>query len=376
MQILSILFALLAIIIIGVIYQRYLEKQVYIMPNDKFDELRKYLLTEGDLHKTHKPIMWVHIPHEYNARHWSSFGSRSSTELNQPYLYLTTRSIIKECDDSFKIVMIDDGSFKKLIPNWSINMDTLAEPTLSNVRQMAMAKLLYIYGGMTVPISFLCFKDLIGLYLKGTNSDRMFVCENVNTNITSTTNMFYPDTRFMGAKKGNHTMNEYIEFVQRMISHDFTTQLEFLGDFDRWLNHRVNKKQIYLIPGIDVGTKTVDDEPVIVDTLLGTDYIKFYDKSYGIWIPSDQILKRTNYEWFARMSASQIFQSRCILCKHFVNELAPKEGFYNEVNNDESKNKKSDDWVSYWRVPLDAPVWGLKPNDLGDNVPRLEYPNN
>ena len=376
MQILSILFALLAIIIIGVIYQRYLEKQVYIMPNDKYDELRKYLLIESDLHKTQKPILWVHIPHEYNSRHWSSFGSRSSTELNQPYLYLTTRSIIKECDDSFKIVMIDDGSFKKLIPNWSINMDTLAEPMLSNVRQMAMAKLLYLYGGMTVPISFLCFKDLIGLYLKGTNSGRMFVCENVNMNITSTTNMFYPDVRFMGANKGNHTMHEYIEFVQRMSSHDFTSQLEFLGDFDRWINHRVNKKKIYLIPGIDIGTKTVDDEPVIVDTLLGTDYIKFYDNAYGIWIPSDQILKRTNYEWFARMSASQIFQSRCILCKHFVNELAPKDGFYNEVNNDSSTNKKPDDWVSFWRVPLDAPVWGLKPNDLGDNVPRLDYPNN
>ena len=36
------------------------------------------------------------------------------------------------------------------------------------------------------------------------------------------------------------------------------------------------------------------------------------------------------------------------------------------------KNKPN--WVSFWDVPSDAPVWGLKPIDLGDNINRLEYP--
>jgi hypothetical protein len=257
-------------------------------------------------------------------------------------------------------------------------MSAMTEPMLSNIRHMGIAKLIYIYGGVNVPISFLCFKDLLGLYLKGTNNGRMFVCENINKNISSTNQMFYADTRFMGAPKNNHIMHEYIEYVQRIISRDFTSQMEFLGSLDKWVSYRINKKQIYMIPGTDVGTKTMDDEPVLVDTLLGTNYINFYDGIYGIWIPSDQILKRTNYEWFARMSSKQIFQSKCILCKHFVNTLAPKEseGFYNEVNNDENGKQKPNDWINFWRVPLDAPVWGLKPNDLGDNVPKLSHPIN
>jgi hypothetical protein len=136
-----------------------------------------------------------------------------------------------------------------------------------------MAKLLYNYGGINVPISFLCCKDLIGLYEKGTNGDTMFVCENVNSNITSTTDLFYPDARFFGAKKNNNILAQYIEFMQRIISDDYTSQVEFLGDFDRWCNERISAKRLRLIPGTDVGTKTVDEDSVTVDTLLGEDYI-------------------------------------------------------------------------------------------------------
>ena len=76
----------------------------------------QYLLDDDTLGKSKKPILWIHVPYEYNSRNWLSFGSRSAFDLNQPYLYLTVKTIIKNCDESFKIVMIDDGSFEKLIP--------------------------------------------------------------------------------------------------------------------------------------------------------------------------------------------------------------------------------------------------------------------
>ena len=49
-------------------------------------------------------------------------------------------------------------------------------------------------------------KNLMGLYHKGTINDKMFVCENNNSNITSTTHDFYPDLAFCGAKKHNNTI--------------------------------------------------------------------------------------------------------------------------------------------------------------------------
>jgi hypothetical protein len=127
------------------------------MPYANYDAIKKYLLNESDLAKSKKPIMWIHVPYEYNSRSWSSFGSRSNCDLNQPYLYLTVKSIIKHCDNSFHICIIDDKTFGKIIPGWNINMSFLAEPILGYVRQMAIAKLIHSYGGMSVPISFLCF---------------------------------------------------------------------------------------------------------------------------------------------------------------------------------------------------------------------------
>lgn len=366
------------IIALGIIYQKFCEKQSLIVPSDSHNEIKKYLLNESSLANNKKPIMWVYIPYEYNSREWLSFGSRTSCNLNQPYLYLTVRSIIQQCDESFFICLIDDSSFANLIPNWNIDMTRISDPILNNVRQLALAKLIYIYGGINVPISFLCCRDLISLYQKGTSNDTMFACENVNTNISATNTRFYPDTRFMGAAKNNQTMKQYIEYTQHLISSDYTVDSEFNGGLNLWVSDKISKNLVRLIPGTDVGTKTVDEEAVLVDNLLEQNYIHFYGKMYGIWVPADKILKRNSFEWFARMSPEQIFQSSCILAKYIVLATAPdaKMGFSNNNNNGEEKHP---DWVSFWKVPATngtLNIWGPRPLGLGDNLRGVETTGN
>jgi hypothetical protein len=367
----------------GILFQKYLEKQARSRNGigDNYNDVKQYLLNESSLAKSKKPIMWIYTPYEYNSRDWLSFGSRSSYNLNQPYLNLCVRSIIKHCDKSFTICIIDDNSFAKLIPGWNIDLSMVGDPIVSNIRQLAMSKLIYNYGGISVPISFLCFKDLIDMYERGTNSDKMFVCENVNTNVSATNNQFYPDTTFFGAKKKNDQINSFIEYLQRIVSSDYTAQSEFLGNFDKWANKMVNKKQINMIPGTDVGTKTIDNNPVLVDDLLSDDYIKFYDGMYGIWIPSETILKRRNYEWFARLSNEQIFQSKFILAKYFVLALAPYNTNTNmsvieSLTSDHSDdNKEGKDWISFWQVPSSTtlPIYGPKPLYIGNNVQQFKF---
>lgn len=362
------------LIALGILYQKYIEKLSRTNGFDDYEQIKQYLLRDKTLDKSKKPILWIHIPYEYNSRNWSSFGSRSSTDLNQPYLYLTVKTIIKNCDQSFKIVMIDDGTFEKLIPNWSVNMNLLSDPMKCYVRQLGVAKLLYNYGGMSVPISFLCFRDLITLYNKGTNDDNMFVCENYDLNVTSTNKLFYPNAGFMGAKKENETLKEFIHFMEQKISEDYTAQTKFLGEFDKWCDNKIKKGRVSLISGTDVGTKTINDETVTVETLLGEDYVHFYGKMYGIWIPDKMILKRTHYEWFARMSPEQIFDSQFILAKYIVLALAPDShmGVIEPLEN-------QPDWISFWRVPLTngtLNVFGQKPIYLGNNIRRASDSGN
>jgi hypothetical protein len=350
------------------IYKRLEDKRIREDDKEDYDNIRQYLLND-DLGNSTKPILWIHIPYEYNSRNWLSFGSRSSLELNQPYLYLSVKSIIQRCSNSFRICIIDDMSFAKLIPDWQIDMQRVSHPISDKLRSLAMVKLLYIFGGMVVPMSFLCFQDLITMYENGILGDKAFVCENIDRNITSTSFDFYPTINFMGSQKANPVISALNDFMQRTISTDFTAESVFLGEFDRWVDARVNQGLINVIRGRDVGIKNMEDKPVLLEDLMSQNYIDFYPQMYGIWIPSEQILSRRQYGWFARLSATQVLEADNILSKYMVLANAPED-----VTETLVTMTPNPSWVSFWRVPSQAPVWGLKPNYLGNNVRELTAP--
>ena len=77
------------LVVLGILYNRFEEKQKREEKTDIYESIQQYLLDDDTLGKSKKPILWIHVPYEYNSRRWLSFGSRSSIDLNQPYLYLT-----------------------------------------------------------------------------------------------------------------------------------------------------------------------------------------------------------------------------------------------------------------------------------------------
>jgi len=365
---LLILFSIL--IILSFLYKNYEAKLKREEEGDTYEAIQKYLLDGATLGKSKKPILWIHVPHEYNSRRWLSFGSRSSFDLNQPYLYLTVRSIIKNCDDSFTICIIDDSSLKKLIPGWNVDMTTISDPILSNMRILGMMKLLYIYGGMFCPLSFVCFKDLNGLYSKGTRGEKMFVCETVDRNVSSTYDDFYPNLSFCGAPKECETVRELCNFIQRTSSHDYTADVKFLGEFNRWCKQYIANGKINMINGIEIGTKTVDEKQIIVDDLMSNYYLDLCQHTYGILIPADEILSRRKFEWFARLSPKQVLESDTIIGNYILLSQTNETGILEPLTNKSVENK----FVGFWKVPSGAPNFGLKPNFLGDNLQKITYP--
>ena len=361
-----ILFSIL--IVLGILYRRFEYKNSLEEDKNNYEAIKNYLLDGPTLAKSKKPILWIHVPYEYNSRNWLSFGSRGSFDLNQPYLYLTVKSIIKYCDKSFTICIIDDNAFSRLIPGWSVNMTSISDPILSNMRSLALMKLLYIYGGLICPISFLCMKDLMELYAKGTRNNKMFFCETNNKNVTSSNYDFYPNINFCGAPKENDTVNKLIDFIQRTTSQDFTAESEFLGNFNRWANTRIQNGEINKINGLDIGIKTVEDKPILLEDLMSQDYLNVYPQTYGILIPSDEILKRRKYEWFSRLSHKQVLQSNTIIGNYLLLSNAPdnQEGILEPL-------EIRPNWVGFWKTPNYPGLYGLKPNFLGDNLLKKDY---
>jgi hypothetical protein len=361
------------LIVVGFLRKRFEDKLKREDEGDIFEAIQQYLLDGDTLGKSKKPILWIHVPYEYNSRNWLSFGSRSSFDLNQPYLYLTVRSIIKNCDKSFTICIIDDTSFKRLIPGWNINMTSISDPILSNMRMLGMMKLLYIYGGMHCPISFLCLKDLNEMYIKGTRGEKMFVCETVDRNVTSTDVDFYPNLSFCGAPKDCETVRELCNFIQRTASHDYTADTKFLGDYDKWSKQRIENGKINMIEGVEIGTKTIDEKQIIVDDLMSNNYLDLYQGTYGILIPSEEILSRHKFEWFARLSPKQVMESDTIIGNYILLSQTEEKGILEPMEPITNKAIEKE-FVSFWKIPSGAPLWSLKPNFLGNNLQKIPYP--
>lgn len=366
LQNLFILFFIL--LVLGFLYRRFEEKLMREENKDNYEAIQKYLLDDVTLGKSKKPILWIHVPYEYNSRKWLSFGSRSSFDLNQPYLYLTVRSIIKHCDQSFTICIFDDNSFQKLIPGWNIDMSRLSDPILCNMRVLGMMKLLYIYGGMMCPISFLCMRDLSGLYAKGTRENKMFVCETIDRNSTSVRMNFYPSISFCGAPKECEMIAKLCNYIEVVSSHDHTAESKFLGQYERWCMKNVGEGRINLIEGVEIGTKTIDDKQIILDDLMSNHYLDLYKGTYGILIPSNELLSRLQYGWFVRSSPRQVLESDTIIGNYLLLSIGPEQqqGILEPL-------EVKPNWVGFWRTPLYPGLYGLRPYGLGNNLNKVPY---
>ena len=79
---------------------------------------------------------------------------------------------------------------------------------------------------------------------------------------------------------------------------------------------------MYLTDGKKFGVKTICGKAVNIEDLLGNGSIEF-DKRVlvGIYIPGDELLKRTNYQWFARLSEEQTLKAETIFSKHLLLSL-------------------------------------------------------
>jgi len=381
----------LVIVVIGFFYNKYEEKQNKMTIEEDYNAIQKYLLNDNELSSlgnSKKPILWIHIKYEYNARNWLSWGSRSSFCLNQPYLYLTVKSIIEKCGNSFQICIIDDESFGKLLPEWSINMSTISNPILSNMRTLGLMRILYKYGGFILPPSFICFKDLIDFYVYNTSNNCFFVGENIDRNVTSTTHDFYPDISFCGASKECPIVEKLIQFITQVSSNDFTAQSVFLGDFDRWVQY--HRKYINVIDGKLLGIKTNKyDEPITIEVMFSNNYLDLNENAIGIYVPADEILSRRNYGWFARLSTSQVLECNAIICKYLLLSCFPNGYSVESLSmreNEKMPPYKSKPWVQFWSTPLRnysklnvGTNSGLylvsQPNMLGDNLKTISNNN-
>jgi hypothetical protein len=302
--------------------------------NNDYEMIRNYLLNDSPLYGYNRPKLWIHSKYEMNARKWKDFYSRNNTDLNQPYLHLTIKTIINHCGADFNICLIDDESFSKLIPSWDVDLATMAEPFKSHFRELGMAQLIYFYGGMTVPNSFVCLKNLKSFYDDGISNNRPFVCESINKTVNITKQkhkmLFIPDLYFMGAVKNNPLILELVEHLKATNKTvHFSNENDFVGDKQQWCIDAINSNKLNLIGGEFIGIKTKDRKTILLDDIMSEEFLNLSSSAVGIYIPEEEVLRRNKYQWFAVMDGDQILKSNMIISKYLAASIVDSTNEYN-----------------------------------------------
>jgi len=327
-------FATIMILIAGTFGNKIKEYLDTDFTRSDFKLIRNYLLNDDEFFASSKPPLWIHTTYSRNSRQWESFGSRASYDLNQPYLHFTIKSLIMENSDDFNICLIDDDSFARLLPNdWNnIDMENAAEPFKNHYRQMGFLKLIHTYGGIVVPNSFLCMRNLSVLYQQQ-QKGKPFVAEffnkggagRISASTGETNSMFgmelAPDVRFIGARgKNDPVIKELIDEAEMLHSSgQFTSEKQFFGGLSRFCVRAIKNRQMKLLGAENVGVISAEKKLLLLDNWMTDDYVHLIPDVLGIWIDSDEILKRPKYQWFAVLPVQEIVnEGTYALSKWFI----------------------------------------------------------
>jgi hypothetical protein len=191
------------------------------------------------------------------------------------------------------------------------------------MRELAMAHLLNRYGGLRMSPSFVCFEDLITLYELGINVETasgggVFIAEMVSKSVVSSSLAFAPCSKIMGCRKDSDIMRKYIEYLEVLVSKDYTNEMEFEGKVSKWFFNNVSSGAVNIIKAELIGAKKQDDSPVILDNLMSDTNIELSKESFGLYIPSAELIQRRQYGWFVRMSPSQVLESNTQIAKYLL----------------------------------------------------------
>lgn len=325
MKLQEIAITVLMLLALGYVYNTYRKRMDFEDQKQDMNLIKKYLIDEYDevninnLGSVKKPILWLHIEYSYNSRNWCSFGSRSSYELNMPYIYLTIQSIVSKCGDDFHICILDDYSFEKILPEFSIDLDRVSDPIKTHLRNVALMKVLHMYGGILLENSFICMSSLKPLQEQIDITEKPIVGEFINKANSNSLEVFAPSIKLIGCKRECPVIMSFINYLEKTNKSDYTLAQNFEGKIEGWLLNNIKNNNFSYVLGEIIGTR-LNNSPIIVDDLLiQTDLRdKLEPNTLMVYIDRHELLMRTKYNWFLRLSPEQILNSRTTLAELFL----------------------------------------------------------
>ena len=297
--------AFVVILLLSSFNEKYLD-----FSSDRANAADSFLFKDDTLFKRTLPFIWIPVEHVPNARRWLSWGGRSTKMVNQPYLNLSVKTVIDKCGESFNVALIDDSTFAQLLPNWDIDLCKVAEPHRSTLRTLALTKVLYNHGGIVVPPSFVCMKNLKDMYYRQTMNGRCVFGECRNHSYSYPDDFSLINMQIMGCEKKCYRMLEIVKQLEGLASTDYTDQVSFLGEVGRIAQKAVDEGNANKIEAEFLGVRDKDGNAITLEQLMGDDPIELHERTLGVMLPNKEILDSIKYGWFVRMDIDQVLKSK------------------------------------------------------------------
>ena len=314
MMIMNLILFIIFLAVLIILYEKYRITTVNsIIMNPKKSKaliIEKYIFNK-DKEFDDKPFIWLHIDYDINAREWLDFGSRNSRNLNRPYIKICLQQMIKLNGNDFNIVIIDDTSFKDLIPRWEIDLINTPEPLRTHIRTLSLIKLLYHYGGILCPTSFFPTKKLINTF----NANDAFVFESLQ-NYRDNIN-YHPNIQFIGGKKMNQTIKNIMVYLEGLHRDDYYSLLGFYKLTSEYIKTIIDKKEINIMNGSKIGIKTSDNKGIHVNHLVEDSDVQLAPDALGLYIPQNDLEERTQYNWITYISINDLIESKTFIGRLF-----------------------------------------------------------
>ena len=268
-----------------------------------------YFFSELYLKKSKNRKLWINIPFEKNSREWDSFGSRTSHKLNLAYMTLCIKSIIDWCGQSYDIIIYDDTNIPALLPDTKVDLMKLSGSLLDKYRELCKLQIIYKYGGIIVPPSLFMIKNIKEI----DDANIWYVCETYNDNNISYSNLAN-STQLMGSNIENSNLGKYINVYSEELKKDFVENYNFDMNYFK-------KNNIPYIDGKMIGTKTRYNDKISIEDLMSNKKIILDKHHIGLYIPHDQLMKRTKYNWYCKLNEEEVLKAQVFISYYMLSTM-------------------------------------------------------
>jgi hypothetical protein len=272
---------------------------------------------------TDKPVIWIYLNNsEINSRSWGDFMGRSSHAINLPFLNLCYQTIVAKNSDIYRVEVIGGladlalrmGGWDSLPIALQNPEAVVREPELNWIRAAVLAK----WGGLWVSPATISIKPF------GPLPKKRIVFFGTDTFPAYGGSSVIPAMNVIWSPTPEHPLWKIWEEKARIRLDRRSGGSEFRYDEKSDLADALRefKNDCILMPTAELSRKGSSLKRIELEDLLASGTqgdLPFTIPKEAVYlpIPFSELLQRSAFEWFLRMSEDQIINSDVVLSYFF-----------------------------------------------------------